>query len=339
MTTHVRGKAAGLALLLVLVTATLFTLQSPAGAASHAWSQPKLVAGGKGLTSLSCVSAKFCMGVTTKGEALRYTGKHWTAKKIDHRELTAVSCVSSHFCVAVDFATNKGNGSNGYNSYGLIFKGSKWSAPKRIWPGALDTVSCRTKSFCVAADANGAGAVKFNGHSWKKTSTVHDSQFLQSVSCATKTFCMVVDPDTFGTPAAGGAVIFNGHKWGSRKVVDHTQGFLNEVSCATPHLCVAGDGPNFDGKDGGHVFRYDGSSWKTTILQKGGGSISSVSCPLKSSSCTVGAGNGEVSSLTKNGWTKLQRIDGKRAIAALSCIKSGFCVAADRAGHVVIRHS
>jgi hypothetical protein len=55
------------------------------------------------LTGISCVSAAFCIAVSSSGAASRWNGSGWSSQTVDpNASLTSVSCPSPTVCVAVD---------------------------------------------------------------------------------------------------------------------------------------------------------------------------------------------------------------------------------------------
>ena len=181
-------------------------------------------------TSVSCVSASFCIAVgaqnaeslpTLNDYALRYNGSSWTATTLatSTHAPTSVSCPSTSLCVAV--------GDGGW----YRFNGTTWSAFTTLDSGhRLVSVSCPSTTFCVAVDADGR-ALTYTGAVWSSPAPVDSS--LAAVSCGSVGFCVAVD-------SAGNAVRYDGSLW-SAPVNLIPGGTLTAVSCPTNSFCVAAD--------------------------------------------------------------------------------------------------
>ena len=133
------------------------------------------------------------------------------------------------------------------------FNGHFWSAPRLIDSESLTSVSCPSRSFCVAVDQAG-GVVSFDGRSWRRHGVLQYLDGFTSVSCVSRLFCAAVD-------ALGNALMFNGRTWSAAVRVEPAEayggGSLNSVSCSSSSFCAAVD-------DAGNAFTFNGHSWSAT---------------------------------------------------------------------------
>jgi hypothetical protein len=120
--------------------------------------------------ALSCPTNSFCVlgqGVPygAKGSVLVYSGTKWTGPYLaSHKPagLMTASCASASFCVvgstglleATSPSKAKPKKSSGSIYY---YNGRKWSAPTALDSHGIVSISCPSRSFCVALD--GAGRV------------------------------------------------------------------------------------------------------------------------------------------------------------------------------------
>jgi hypothetical protein len=135
------------------------------------WSKPSAIAPGSYLQAVSCASARFCVALDRKGDALTFDGSSWSMPVNAFPDgLTMgeggvswpiVSCPARNFCAAVD-----GAGGNV-----VTFDGSRWSAPVNIDPEAANSVgtpvliflmsiSCLSSTLCVVGDSIGDAFVR-----------------------------------------------------------------------------------------------------------------------------------------------------------------------------------
>ena len=195
---------------------------------------------------------------------------HWSrAIPIDSRIVAsnqvtyAVACSNSTFCAAV-------NGNGDAN----LLRDGKWSSSVPLNAGgSLSTVSCPTRTRCVAL-ADGGKAVLFNGHTWTGLGSV-GPEASYSISCVGNAFCAAVGANgVAGKPST--VATFNGEKWSSRQVktTGRTNDRLMSVSCASAIFCMA---VNLDG----HNLTFNGDSWKSS-KKVGPKGLIAVSCASRS---------------------------------------------------------
>jgi hypothetical protein len=157
----------------------------------------------------------------------------------------------------------------------------------------LDSVSCPSASFCVAADGHG-NALTYNLSKRSKPVRIDpNGEGIQSVSCSSASFCVAVgfvDNAITRHIVNGNALIYNGFTWSSPMMIALPDRFgLSSVSCASSSFCVAVAGND-------NVVAYNGFMWFVQI-SIGSDNVSdyltSVSCPSVSF-CIVVDINGDV---------------------------------------------
>jgi hypothetical protein len=170
-----------------------------------------------------------------------------------------------------------------------------------------------------------AGGPPLTWGSPHRVAPYHDGP--ESLSCVSGSFCVAVD-------RAGNAMVERQATWSRpHRVARRT---LHDVSCAGPKLCLA------TGDD--KVYRYDGSSWRQ--LHYPGQDLDyvqfqAVSCPASTFCLLAGGGSGGHGVVLRYDGDRLsapRQIDG-RPLATISCLRSGFCMAGDDRGRVVIRRA
>jgi hypothetical protein len=161
------------------------------------------------------------------GDGYFYNGR-WSSAVNAWGGPTSIACVNANFCVATTGGTSEWNGRT-------------WSQPQDVdTAGQLDTVSCTSPSFCVAADTTGNVFI-WNGSAWSAGDAIDPStgdatignNEIAGVSCVGQTFCMAVD-------SGGKALTFNGSTWSKPLDIDGSIRLV-AVSCATTSFCRAVD--------------------------------------------------------------------------------------------------
>jgi hypothetical protein len=279
--------------------------------ASEGWSAPIALDPAFGGTSVSCVSASFCVAVgghendddeAGGDEVITFNGSAWSSPtSIDPgHTLTAVSCALSSFCAAVDESGDA-----------LTYDNSGWSAPTQIDNDkSLASISCASASFCVAVDKSG-DVITYNGSSWSTPDNI-SSEELRSISCPSSSFCAAV---TQGSKA----LIYNGSSWSAPVNV---VGEVPIVSCASSSFCEL-VGWN------GETATYNGSSWSTgpMIGEESQMGFSALSCP-SASFCTTIDQDGYATTYNGSSWSKPTWVPGVNALAqSVSCVSASFCAA------------
>jgi hypothetical protein len=268
----------------------------------HAWALQKVIrppgATTNTLSSVSCVSASFCMAVGGRGDTTgggltlveRWNGTRW---RIQHTPnptsqfapkgggLFSVSCVSVSFCEAI------GVGANG--TFAEKWDGTAWKLQTR--PGfavSPQAVSCSATDFCMAVDGGGRVGL-WNGLSWSAGPSVPGFQFVGSVSCPSATNCEVVGEG----PSGQNAAVWNGSTWSAQATPGGPSVGLDAVSCAAANSCEA------VGTIAGQSFqlvtfaeRWDGTAWTIQAIPNPSGSqgsfLTAISCTSATFCAAVG---------------------------------------------------
>ena len=206
----IRKSAVAIAATIAVVLGCLIVKSSADAAVNTATVVPSPNPGSSSayFTSVSCVSATFCVAVGTSYDGYHnkkflvvWDGNAWTQVSTPdqgayHDTLESISCATASSCMAV--------GSDGTNqSLMLLWDGSTWSlSPGPSSANRLDGVSCTDPTSCVAVgryeDVNGGAqtvVVVWDGNVWTQITSpnpgaVYNS--LTSVSCVTATTCTAV---------------------------------------------------------------------------------------------------------------------------------------------------
>ncbi len=237
---------------------------------------------------------------------------------------SAISCPTSSFCMAVDSGADAS-----------IYNGQVWTAPQKIasvanGSPALDSVSCVSEHFCIAAGYR--DAVIYDNGTWSEPQTIDPSNpwaYLK-VSCASETFCTAVDLSGFAWTYTG--------TWSSSEDVDkgpyvaeNAEGF-NAVSCPTTTFCVAVDSQ-------GQGFTYSNGEWSEPDKFDSGGQLSSVSCSSETR-CEAADEGGYVYEYDAGLWTEGTLVDSTMnrqgdLPAQVSCPST--CVLVDGTGRAFVQ--
>jgi hypothetical protein len=206
---------------------------------------PRAVRGSSysGLTSVSCVSAAYCVAAGEYQTAAGYfvlieswNGSSWTRMPApdpaggQYSVLSGVSCVSKTRCVAVG-GTDAGSGQN-LTGFSELWNGTAWTMAPVAWPrrtgnSFLLSVSCVSARSCMAVGDTGfprqdfftvggqAAAVRWDGRTWKATITPAARRgtyrIFWSVRCLSAAACIAVGPqEPDGNPLSG---FWNGTRW------------------------------------------------------------------------------------------------------------------------------
>lgn len=197
-----------------------------------------------------------------------------------------------------------------------------WSAPVIIDSHRqLDSVSCASPDFCMAADTGGT-MLSYDGTRWH--TLVNTGNLLGTVSCVSSKFCEAVGYDNAG----GDVFAFDGSSLSDGDSID--PGFkLHSISCASSSFCVAGAATN--------VFTFNGTSWSAAQPIDAGDSsgegLTSISCPT-ASFCAAVDGNGNAFVLNGSTWTAALSLDSGVELTSVSCPTASFCAAVNANGNV-----
>ncbi len=230
----------------------------------QSWAIGNVVDSDAGLTSVSCATSSFCVGVDDAGDFVKYDGSGWHSPapaEIYTGSLASVSCPTTNFCMAVD------NFLGGAYSY----DGNTWTDLDNQIPGPNDgpwsSVSCPTSTFCMAVDEFG-NAFRYSNGTWNSyqgmdPSLINSDGALppSSVSCGSPSMCVDVN-------GIGEAFLFDGNTWSSANPISSSE--LTGISCPSASFCMAVD-------DNGNALTYDGTSW-SSVPADPGNSFTAISC-------------------------------------------------------------
>ena len=180
------------------------------------------------LSSVSCVSASFCVavgqyynGTVNQNQLLTWNGSTWSldsaaslsTSSSQSNFLVGVSCVTPSFCVAAGYFVG-----SAHQNLVLTWNGSTWSldagaslSTSSSQNNQLSGVSCASTSFCVAAGEDYNGTVyhnlllTWNGGTWSLdaaaslSTSSSQSNLLRGASCASTTFCVAAGMYHSGT--------------------------------------------------------------------------------------------------------------------------------------------
>ncbi|HZZ97606.1 MAG TPA: hypothetical protein VFE19_11335 [Jatrophihabitantaceae bacterium] len=237
-----------------------------------------------------------------------------------------------------------------------------WGKGQAVDPmqGGYFSISCSSRSFCLAGGANG-DVREWDGQRWRQqTVLANDNSPIADMQCISSTFCAAaVDsreggyrPATFdgtrwteadfveGVGAGDISCVssqmcmlisnegqyqrWNGSRWTPARKLDRSiQVGHGTVSCATARRCIAVIGE-------GEVFGYNGSSWRASLSDPIG-RLAALQCP-STSWCLGINSSGRWTRLVHSRWTKRSSF-GTRTVE-LSCPSTGFCISTDSAGGV-----
>jgi hypothetical protein len=108
--------------------------------------------------AVACSTNTSCVAAQNPGQIALYDGTQWSLPvDIDAANyIAAISCPSAGFCAAVDGLLPAGFGTGTESGQVFLYNGLTWSAARNIdGAGILQSISCPTKSFCVAVDQGG----------------------------------------------------------------------------------------------------------------------------------------------------------------------------------------
>jgi len=152
-----------------------------------------------GLVGITCPTSSMCRAVVGTS-VLDWDGGTWSQEPVPWTtslpagatgapQAAAIGCPTTTLCAIV-------SGSDLW----VDEPGQPWTPPEAIDPeGGLDSISCPTATFCMAADEHGS-VLQWNGGAWSAPARVVPmaTEYTgdpTTVSCSDDTFCMVVNGD------------------------------------------------------------------------------------------------------------------------------------------------
>jgi hypothetical protein len=193
------------------------------------WSEPTQVTADmyRGLVSVSCTSAQFCVAAGDQGDLFRFDGTTWHSYLRVGGWFTSVSCVSPTFCTAV-------------SAQGWVYRfdGTAWASVhsvRMVDAQQLTSVSCVSAVWCIALTSRSTYLI-WDGSAWTDHVAgpdlgTDDGPRVTTVSCLSSHFCVAV----YNTYAA----TFDGNTWTYSRGLTATSHRLDALSCGSPSLCTA----------------------------------------------------------------------------------------------------
>jgi hypothetical protein len=338
MRTGFRALIGPLVATLALVSTAVASADSP-----FVWSSPTAISSPtEYLAGVSCVSGSLCVAADHKGGFFQslgpLAGMSWSSQTIAGVEPGAVSCVDTKFCVVVSR-----DDSVLYTEDASSFPiAPAWVVEEHAdhSGSALTSISCVSKTFCVAADEAGniltstnpaGGAGTWVAASVDRAGKTNKAIPIYGVACPSESLCVASDGAgrilTSTNPTGGESA------WQVRSAEGNVTIF--GISCASPTLCVAVDA-------GGNVLVStdpSAESWSVDF-RVDAHPLDGISCILPASCVAVDeAGNVVSSSAVAGGpavWTVVNVDGGARAFTGVSCTSAQRCVATDNHGSVLI---
>jgi hypothetical protein len=268
---------------------------------------------GGGPGTVDCLSPTYCLGGGRSDVTATFNGHAWAIRALgDHLGFgdRGLSCATTTFCMSV--------GSNYPRSRAARWSGSSWDPARAIGYGTyLHSVSCPTRSWCMAVGLTGQ-AIQYANGGWGRPVFVDARRGeLTSVSCVDAAFCMAVD-------ANGDATRWDGSRWGYPSKIDaqdYPENGPSGVSCTARSFCLMLD-------NHGGARRWNGASWQIAPSSPLGGPTS-VSC-VSATFCVATDFVGAASVFTGAGWTHPTAavVSGAGGATTVSCTTTHFCMAA-----------
>lgn len=177
--------------------------------------------------------------------------------------------------------------------------------PSPAVDGALNGVSCRSASWCVAVGENYPFARPlielWNGRRWSIQVAAKAGRFgseLDGVSCTSRTACTAVGNFSGSSGSAPLAERWNGRRWAVQKMSMNGVDAPQSVSCTSARTCTA---IGFS-----TAWQWNGTHWTRQILT--GGEFKALSCTSRT--FCIGVGSGVLSPNSSRSRTAVQRWNG-----------------------------
>jgi hypothetical protein len=227
--------------------------------------------------------------------------------------LSSVSCVSASFCVATGIGVTSTAGGKDVVVTTIVeqWNGSTWSASRLTPPATVirltPAVSCTSPVFCMitgtTADLGhktlGLFGVEWSGATWTTTGAPSPgttrAELLSGLSCVGPSLCMAAGSQVrntaskFLTPLV---MQWNGSTWSlATTPVPSTVSALATVSCFDPTSCVAGGavGTITTGTVQPLILAWNGAAWSQTSLPHWSASSGSIDVGVAGVSCRLNA--------------------------------------------------
>jgi hypothetical protein len=253
-------------------------------------------------------------------------------------KLTSVSCVSDVFCMGVG-GTIASSGVTTYAAQwnGTTWSDSAAITPSGT-QAALYAVSCTSPTVCEAVGQYSTGtalAEQWNGVTWSTVpaqSLSSGQTYLFGISCTGPTDCWATGEGQAAQSTL--AEHFDGSTWTlvATPSLTGTSAELRSVSCVTTSFCEAVGSEILPGGGSGVpiIDSWDGSAWSTDTIPSAVAALAGVSC-FGVGSC-VAVGGSSVLALSNGTWTTkstppMPTGTTGGALASVSCGTEWGCVA------------
>lgn len=219
------------------------------------WKRLELGLGGKfgKFTGVSCVTATYCVAVSSSGARMSWDGTTWTTMGGESTlNGTDVSCPTTTFCMAVGAPLVAGKSTATWN-------GSFWTLQSGPAGYTLEGVSCSAKNVCTAVGYDASQlpvAARWDGTKWTTQSIPLPAggklALLYGVSCPGATVCFAT-----GTYLDASSVVqtlterWDGISWSAQaspNPVGGTENKLFDVSCISRAICESVGSSKVSGK-------------------------------------------------------------------------------------------
>jgi hypothetical protein len=213
--------------------------------------------------------------------------------------------------------------------------------------GLLESVSCPSRTFCVAVGSNTIWMME-GSHWTRRNSPVKLGSFgsLYAVSCVKADDCIVVGSMTKAGASSQNALalLWNGHRWARMPgVTSEATSKLFSISCVSRTWCVAGGERNRAyprNRAKTYATVWNGVRWRAMRTPTGAGNtvaqIHSVSCAKVGRCVAVGPTDNYNSStsyvLQHRRWSIHPIARTARRLYSISCVRSAVCSAAGDRG-------
>ena len=289
----------------------------------------------RAVTSLSCPTPRFCLGVSF-GNVVTTTNPTggaaaWTVTRLPAPALAPLPSSQTGSCPSPSFCTVAGGP-------GQLFISTDPTGPTRTWQAVtlgtgddIAAVSCPSASFCAALDPAGHlfTSTDPTGGNTAWTEATIDSGYTTGLACPTVSLCIATDIEgniVSSTDPTGGASAWSGA---------HVGAGMFSVACGSSALCVATTG---NGVATSTDPAAGAGAWTTTPAPTSGANPI-VSCQ-GTAFCAIADGNGHVSTSTDpaaggSTYTSVLADNGPCGITATACVAEQLNVRDDAGTRVV----
>ena len=246
--------------------------------------------------TISCTSSTFCVagGFYWTGDnqyqafVALYDGAKWTVQELattynlgNDGEVLSVSCTSSTFCVAAGYYSPS---AMNYQAFASVWNGQNWS-DQALAVGlntgndaAINSVSCTSKTFCVAGGYYYTGGFEplveqWDGAGWTASTIAADLNtgndgYVTKVACS-GTFCAAAGLYKGSTNYGPFLAVLKGGSWLDEKALSLVASInwtFEGLSCPSASACVV-VGDYTDPSSATHLFAsvWNGVGWSDSV--------------------------------------------------------------------------